>query len=46
MFKKYLSVEVFIPILERINHSFELEFQGNYYFKIDSFLKKSKINVI
>ncbi len=46
IFKKYLSVEVFIPILERINHSFELEFQGNYYFKVDSFLKKTKTNVI
>lgn len=46
MFKKYLSVEVFIPILERINHSFELEFQGNYYFKVDSFLKKTKTNII
>ena len=40
IFKKYLSVEVIIPILERLNHTLELQGNDGYYFKVDSFLQK------
>ena len=41
IFKKYLSVEVMIPIFERLNHTLELGGNDGYYFKLDSFLKKN-----
>ncbi len=41
IFNKYLSVEVLIPILERLNNTFELGGNDGYYFKLDSFLKKN-----
>ena len=41
IFKKYLSVEVMIPIFERLNRSLELGGNDGYYFKLDSFLKKN-----
>ena len=41
IFKKYLSVEVIIPIFERLNYTFELGGNDGYYFKLDSFLKKN-----
>ena len=41
IFKKYSSVEVIIPIFERLNQTFELGGNDGYYFKLDSFLKKN-----
>ncbi len=41
IFKKYLSVEVKIPIFERLNHSLELGGNDGYYFKLDTFLKNN-----
>ena len=43
IFKKYLSVEVIIPILERLNHTLELQGDDGYYFKVDSFLQKNNV---
>ena len=48
IFKKFLSIEVMVPLLERISIMINMKQNDKYLFKIDSFLKnninKNQIN--
>ena len=40
LLKKYISLEVMIPLLERISKIIDIKNKSNFYFKFDSFFEK------
>ncbi len=41
IFKKFVSIEVMVPLLERLSIMIDMKQNDNYLFKIDTFLKKN-----